>query len=230
MPLLIDGYNLLSAVGILARHVGPGSLQRARLALLNFLAESLDPGEIPQTTVVFDASDAPPDLPHTLTHRGLTVRFATQYEEADQLIEELIRTHSAPRRLCVVSSDHRLQRAARRRKAQPIDSDVWYARVVDQRRQRRQPTPPPSGRPDVPLLADDVDYWICQFGGPSLLADLLEEQPADQPAADGPPGEPSAPDKPTPDEAAQIGNPFPPGYAEDLLQDDSDNPPTPPHP
>ncbi len=76
---------------------------------------------------MFDAADAPPGLPRTLEHRGLTVRFAAKSGSADELIEELIRADSAPRRLMVVSSDHRLQRAARRRKATAIDSDVWYA-------------------------------------------------------------------------------------------------------
>ena len=49
MSLLIDGYNLLNAVGIVGRGVGPGGLERSRLALLNFLAESLSVEEIPRT-------------------------------------------------------------------------------------------------------------------------------------------------------------------------------------
>ncbi len=236
MPLLIDGYNLLSAVGILGRGVGPGSLQRARLALLNFLAESLEPSEIPRTTVVFDAADPPPGLPRSVSHRGLTVRFASQYEDADALIEELIRADSAPRRLTVVSSDHRLQRAARRRKAKFIDSDAWYARIVRQRRERRESTPETPAKPPVPLLEEDVDYWIRQFGGQSILAGLIEEESARQPAAEEQPpvGDPAVEetplDKPTAEEAAQIGNPFPPGYAEDLLEEDPADDPHNPFP
>ena len=130
MSLVIDGYNLMYVAGILGRGTGPGSLQRSRLALLNFLAASLDPRELPHTTVVFDSHDAPWGLPRSLQHRGITVRFAAQYEEADDLIEELIGTDSAPRRLVVVSSDHRIQRAARRRRAKAADSDVWYAELV----------------------------------------------------------------------------------------------------
>ena len=225
MSLLVDGYNLLSAAGILGRGVGLGTLQRARLALLNFLAESVEPESLSQTTVVFDAADPLPGLPRVLTHRGLTVRFASQYEDADALIEELIRADSAPRRLTVVSSDHRLQRAARRRKARAVDSDAWYAQVLRRRQERRESAAETPARPPVPLLAEDVDYWIRQFGGPSLLARLIEEEsadhsaPSEEPPAESPPVEEPPPDKPTPDEAAQIGNPFPPGYAEDLLED-----------
>lgn len=236
MPLLIDGYNLLSAVGIIGRGVGPGSLERARLALLNFLAESLDPRDVSRTTVVFDAADPRPGLPRTVSHRGLTVRFASQYEDADALIEELIRADSAPRRLTVVSSDHRLQRAARRRKAHSVDSDVWYAEIVRQRQQRRRADPDVPARPPVPLLGEDVEYWIRQFGGWSALAKLIEEESADESAAaqtspaEEPPVAETAPDKPTADEAAQIANPFPPGYAEDLLEDDEAGDPQSPFP
>lgn len=177
MSLLIDGYNLLNAVGIVGRGVGPGSLQRSRLALLNFLAESLRAAEIRQTTVVFDARDPPPGLPRVVEHRGLTVRFAARHEDADSLIEELIRADSAPRRLTVVSSDHRLHRAARRRKATAVDSDAWYAEIVRRRRQQRQAaTSDAPARPPVPLLQEDVDYWIRQFGGESALAKFMEKE------------------------------------------------------
>ena len=68
--------------------------------------------------MVFDAQTPRRACRARCIHRGLTVRFAVRYEEADRLIEELIRADSAPRRLVVVSSDHRLQRAARRRTGQ----------------------------------------------------------------------------------------------------------------
>ncbi|HUT13897.1 MAG TPA: NYN domain-containing protein [Thermoguttaceae bacterium] len=232
MSILIDGYNLLNACAILGRGVGPGSLQRARLAMLNFLAESLPADEIPRTTVVFDARDAPPGLPRVVSHRGLTVRFAPRDGDADALIEELIRTDSSPRRLTVVSSDHRLQRAARHRKAKSVDSDVWYAEIVRRRQQRRELAGDVAERPYVPLLEEDVSYWFRQFGGASLLVQLtemeqsIEEEFAEKPAPsdpvseEAPPIEETAPDKPTAEEAAAFENPFPPGYGEDLLRAD----------
>lgn len=228
MSLLIDGYNLLHATGILGRGIGPGGLQRARLALLNFLAESLDPPDVPHTAVVFDAREAPRGLPQVLDHRGITVRFAAEQEDADTLIEELIRRESAPRRLTVVSSDHRLQQAARRRRAAAVDSDVWYADVL-RRRERRHRTVPQTGpRSYVPLLDEDVDYWIHQFGGESVLMSFLEEETRslgaaaqvafDDEADESPPDDA---DVEKPRSAEEIDNPFPPGYAEDLLEDDS---------
>ncbi|MEN6406328.1 MAG: NYN domain-containing protein [Thermoguttaceae bacterium] len=231
MSLLIDGYNLLYAAGISGRGAGPGGLQRSRLALLNFLAESIDPQELPRTTVVFDAHDAPVGLPRTVMHRGITVRFASQYESADELIEELIRTDSAPRRLTVVSSDHRLQRAAGRRRAKSVDSDVWSVELIRQRQQRnmRQIADERTVRPPVPLLEEDVNDWLRQFGGESALAawmareigpsaDTLSKR-SKKPSKQRRNSADSGTDKPIPDSSDALDNPFPPGYGDDLLDE-----------
>lgn len=221
MSLLIDGYNLLHATGIMGRGVGPGGLQRSRLALLNFLAASLEPEELPHTTVVFDSREAS-GVPQVVEHRGLCVRFATRLASADELIEELIRADSAPRRLVVVSSDHRIQRAARRRRAKAIDSDAWYAELVRARQEPSQASEAAPARPSVPLLEEDVAYWLQQFGGESLLAELVARESATTPTAPANPldrdAEQPASDKPSEHDAGPIDNPFPPGYAEDLLE------------
>ena len=128
MPFLIDGYNLLNVAGVPVPARGKASLEKARLALLNFLAESLDPEEVPRTVVVFDAHDPPWGVPRETTHKGLVVRFAAREADADSLIEELIIADHSPRRLTVVSSDHRIQRAAKRRCARAVDSDVLVRR------------------------------------------------------------------------------------------------------
>jgi predicted RNA-binding protein with PIN domain len=193
MALLIDGYNLLHASGILGRGVGPGGLERSRAALLNFLAESLEADELAGTTVVFDARLAPPGLPRLVEHRGITVRFAEPGADADQLIEELIRADSAPRRLVVVSSDHRLHRAARRRRSRAFDSDRWYADTLRRRIDRARGTRP-SAKPSEPLSEGEVRFWLRQFG--------MEDAEANPP------------------EEARGDSPFPPGYAQDVLDEE----------
>jgi predicted RNA-binding protein with PIN domain len=167
MSLIIDGYNLMHAAGLIGRNNGPGVLERARLAFLNLLAESLEQAELPHTTVVFDARYAPPDLADVFDHHGLTVRFAVAHEEADELIEELIRRDSAPRRLTVVSSDHRLQTAARRRRATAEDSETWFEKLLDNRRRRGQPeSRSPSVKPQEALSENEVEYWLREFRSP----------------------------------------------------------------
>jgi uncharacterized protein len=195
MALLIDGYNLLHASGILGRGVGPGGLERSRRALVNFLAESLDERELAETTVVFDAHEPPPGLPRASRQRGLQVRFAERGSDADSLIEQLIAEHSAPRRLTVVSSDHRLHRAARRRRAKAVDSDRWYHEVLRQRIERaRRDDPAASSKPSDPSTEGEVQYWMRRFG---LITDSDGQQ------ADDSTGE----------------SPFPPGYAEDVQEE-----------
>jgi predicted RNA-binding protein with PIN domain len=162
MPLLIDGYNLLHASGILGRGRGRGALARSREALLNVLAESLPAGEIPRTVVVFDAHDPPWGLSRQADHRGLTIYFASRHADADTMIEELINAHSAPRKLVVVSSDHRVQRAAKRRRATAIDSDRWFGELM---RARQEPSS--SGeeclKPEGPFSPGEVEFWLRQF-------------------------------------------------------------------
>ena len=88
MALIIDGYNLLNAVGILSGASGPGNLERARGALLNFLAESLPLDQRKRTAVIFDAGpEAPRGLPRIVSDREITIHFASQYDDADALIE-----------------------------------------------------------------------------------------------------------------------------------------------
>ncbi|MDC0936561.1 NYN domain-containing protein [Pirellulales bacterium] len=197
MSLLIDGYNLLYVSGIGAPGAGDKSFQRSREKLIRFLANAIEPAELARTTVVFDAADAPPGLPRTYDYDGMTVLFAAEYPDADALIEELIAADHAPRSLLVVSSDHRLQRAARRRRARIIDSEVWYAEACRQLRVRRTSTDPPPAKPTGKVSPAEVNYWVEKFADDEL-PDLTD---ADADA----------------DESNErIDNPFPPGYGEDI--------------
>lgn len=189
MPVIIDGYNLLHASGVFGPASGPGDLQHARAALLDLLADSLPPDELEGVTVVFDAQDAPPNLPRAMRHRGMAVEFAPRHQDADTRIAELVDAHDAPRSLVVVSSDRRVQRAVRKRRGTAVASDRWFAQLLRQRRAQEH-GPPGSAKPQEPLTPDEVHYWLEKFSMP----------------ADPPPPEP----------APEVFNPFPPGYAEDL--------------
>jgi uncharacterized protein len=163
MPLLIDGYNLLHHSGLLPRRLGPGGLERARTAMLGTLAGLLAPDELEHTTVVFDAKEAPPDGERAERIQGIRVLYATGYDEADDLLEELIRREPTPKRLLVVSSDVRIQRAARRRRAEWESSEDWIESL--RRRQRIQGTRPADPeKPEAVVDDEDVDYWLRSFG------------------------------------------------------------------
>jgi predicted RNA-binding protein with PIN domain len=162
MTLLIDGYNLLHASGVFPAESAMPTLENARLALLDFLAESLPAKQIERTTVAFDALSAPPGLPWEMTHRGLAVRFARRGGSADELLEELIAAEPDPRNLLVVSSDHRVQRAARQRGASFADSEHWHRQLLSDNAARSRPPQTDSKRapsvdnPFPPGYADDL--------------------------------------------------------------------------
>lgn len=224
MTLLIDGYNLLHASGILGRGIGPGGLERSRHALLNFLVESLDPAEVPHTVVVFDAPSSARSVPHTYEHRGLTVHFSSGHADADELIEQLIRRDSTPRRLTVVSSDHRVQRAAKRRRARAVDSDKWFASVLRARIDKRRAAPPAT-KPPAPLDEYQVRYWLRQFGAEEAAGEphTTSSEPAatrraDESLSTSGPAEPAG-EEPS-DRPKDPYHPFPPGYAEDVTEED----------
>jgi hypothetical protein len=166
---LIDGYNLLHAMGILAGKVKPLGLERARLRLQEFLVSAFGEGAS-QVTVVFDAARAPPKVPREQTYKGLTVLLAVGQEAADDLIETLIARHSSPRHLAVVSSDHRLRTAAGRKGA----TAMTCGEFLDFLDRRRQAAPEPGqARPekeDDHLSEQEIKHWLQEFAG-------LEEEP-----------------------------------------------------
>jgi uncharacterized protein len=206
MALLIDGYNLLHVTGITGSGKEFTELHRSREALLRFLADSIEPAERAHTTIVFDAAGAPPGLPQSLVHESITVHFARDYADADAMIEDLITAHHTPRTLVVVSSDHRIQRAARRRRAKAVDSDRWYAELWEARHRRGQPPLELPQKPGGELSAAEVSYWTKQFS-----EDAPSEPPSETDRRRGKREEKSTDD---------FNNPFPPGYAEDLLDEE----------
>jgi predicted RNA-binding protein with PIN domain len=168
MRVLIDGYNLLHASGLIARGKGERALEQARNALLEFLAEHLLPHVAAQTTVVYDASAPPSGLPAIVVSRGITVEFAVDHEEADDRLDELIRAEPTPQKLWVITSDHRIQETARRRGAHRVDSDVWYDAVLER---KWPPSPssagdmhsPPTAKPDKLPDPEEVRQWLDWF-------------------------------------------------------------------
>jgi predicted RNA-binding protein with PIN domain len=168
---LIDGYNLLHGLGILQRRVGPRGLEKARQRLLGFLssAHSDDPGAV---TVVFDAAAAPPGVSPTMDFQGLHVCFAVGHDQADDLIELLIRRASVPRQLHVISDDHRLQRAGRRRQCQVMGC-ADYLEWLD-RRQRQRPVARQAPEKGQEASEAETRHWLAEFADLADDPDLKE--------------------------------------------------------
>ncbi|MCC9641369.1 NYN domain-containing protein [Rhodopirellula sp. JC740] len=185
--LLIDGYNVIGPVAPPSRGGSTNWLHDERQLLLNRLAEHLTDLIRSRTCVVFDARNPPHGVRDQMLFADMDVRFAVGYAEADDLIEELIFQHPNPKSLTVVSSDHRLHAAAKRKKALPIDSEAWLDALLDghiqmaklpkatAKRKRSQPGSPAAddvdstSQPNDPTLdamldADELQKWMDQYG------------------------------------------------------------------
>jgi predicted RNA-binding protein with PIN domain len=164
---VIDGYNLLHAMGVLLGRVeGPQVLEKARRQLLDDLAKAFE-ADAGLLTVVFDAAVAPRRSQPEQTIQGIRVLFAVGGQEADDLIESLITQHPHPRHLSVVSDDHRLQRAARRRQAQDMSCGAFLD-LLEQRGKARGEGPKSEAPAGDAKQADDSqaekEHWLAEFG------------------------------------------------------------------
>ncbi|MCC9605611.1 NYN domain-containing protein [Blastopirellula sp. JC732] len=222
MPLIIDGYNLLYAAGVVSSLDGSGTFEQDRLALLELIRSVVDDEEIRQTVVVFDSAKAPPGLPRTVRYHDIVVHFASEYADADEMIEMLIERHATPRRLTVVSSDHRVQRAARRRKATAIDSGHWIDLMRRKRRAQNKAAQIPT-KPIAPPSESEVSRWMREFSEIDIDQISRELKPLKRPTP------PPTPPKPVdPEQAKSAGeeesekpdviNPFPDEFEDDIRQ------------
>ena len=172
MDLIIGAYNLIFQCGLEGPKRTPASITNSRRRLIHLLSSLLPTEQIAHTTVVFDAKRLPKQEPQIESRKhGIRILFAVGYESADEMIEELIAAHSHPKDLLVVSSDHRIQNAATRRKAKAIDSDVWLDKIENQHARGASPTKnnmtgpvkqtPTNKRVDSEIKSLD---WNAEFG------------------------------------------------------------------
>jgi len=161
MIVLIDGYNLMHAVGY-AVSAGGVSWEAARTRFLDWLAATpaakAQPGRM---HVVFDAQKGPHHAPHETTHRGLKVTYAHR-ATADDRIEELLAGAVRPKDLFVVSNDNRVAESARRAGSASWSTQEftdWLiaeetpTRTPAQRSAPEKPTTPPDDDETAELLA-----------------------------------------------------------------------------
>ena len=176
--LIIDGYNLMHAAGIARPTYGPGDLQRCRERLVRWLLEHLDESQRADTTVVFDAYTAPSDSEPFEKVHSLKVAYAPPGTDADSEIERLLLQHSAPKQIIMVSSDHRLHKAARRRRARPIDSEDFIFEMEEQPQSTTLKKSAPK-HADQPSSSE----WERIFGDIPDIDELRRERSDDYPGA-----------------------------------------------
>jgi predicted RNA-binding protein with PIN domain len=165
---VIDGYNLIHALGMIQKHLDAGGLEASRRWLLDYLAE-LFGEDADRVTVVFDAKQAPRNLPRHQAYRGLHVHFAPKGQSADDWIETLIANEKTPAALVVVSNDHRLQDAGRKRGARAWSDQALLDFLEKRPRAPKTPTPNMEDR-DGKMTPEEKKHWLEEFG-------MLESDP-----------------------------------------------------
>jgi len=182
MDVIIDGYNLIFQCGLEGSVRNPRTIEKSRGRLISMLAQLLPPAQISRTTIVFDAKRLPASESQIESRKtGIRVLFAVDYDDADSMIEDLITTHSTPKKLLVVSSDHRIQKAATRRKAKAIDSDVWLDKLESSSSAAVEKLSSSSEGDitDQSIAGEFADIdWNAEFGAANIQAtiDLVHSQ------------------------------------------------------
>ncbi len=166
LKTVIDGYNLLHQTPVMQSGSGPAWLHQQRINLIQELAKLLTPEERRTTICVFDAhTDRSPNTTDFVLE-DIRVCFAHHHREADDFIEDLIDQHRSPRSLLVVSSDRRIQNAAKYRQAQTIDSRDWFDRISLRYTDSLDHATPtvneidPESIKNVSVMEHEVDAWV----------------------------------------------------------------------
>ena len=160
MRYLIDGYNLLHAIGLARTYGGRAGWDRARAQLLDWLADRHG-STATDVTVALDAQNARGPATISEVHRGLRV-MRKLGRSADDLIEDLVTSESSPPTLTVVSNDARVRTAAARRGCpylkcgEYVDSLMSPARAVA--------TSAPAEK-DESATPEEMAAWQKAFGG-----------------------------------------------------------------
>jgi len=112
--------------------------------------------------IIFDGT-GPPDKSDFDNIDGVEVLFAGLGTDTDTVIEGKITANTAPRRLTVVSSDNRLRKAARARKANAVKSEVFWSELQRELgRKRASGQREPMGKQHG-LSEGETDQWLEFF-------------------------------------------------------------------
>lgn len=171
MPVIVDTYNVLHVTGVL-----PPELAGIDVAGLADLIEA----SRYRAEMVWLVCDGTGRGARSERRERIVTHYTGIRSDADSHIGRMIDGSSTPRRLTVVSSDHRVRRMALRRRCVALSSEAFLGQLASDANRRGKPR---EVRPPVPLDQQQVDRWVREFG---LEGALLDVAPAATSAVDGP--------------------------------------------
>lgn len=167
--LLIDGYNLLFQSSFVGRGRGPGWLENSRQRLISHIFSCLGAEQSRGTVIVFDAPKTTAAFDNCrdfVFENTIRVIFALEHPEADDFLEETIRSHPHPKTMRVISSDQRIRRCARARRAKDVPAEK-FLRELELSALTLEATDPTgessTSQGDELLDSSEVEYWLKQF-------------------------------------------------------------------
>jgi hypothetical protein len=149
--LIIDGYNVLGAMGLPPEKVvGRGEVHRDQFVVrLGLYSQAI---RCP-VTVIFDAWQQPGNMRQTSHQTGVTVMYSAEGERADQVIQQLIRQYG--NESAVVSSDLEVTNVARAFGAFVIRSQEFLGRL-QKGSQQKTSFRSARGKPETKDDSEDV--------------------------------------------------------------------------
>lgn len=178
--LLIDGYNLLFALGWTpVRKPRPSdsevTLRQCRERLSAELAGSLPRSMVGKSVIVYDSANPRDGLPVHQVFRGTHLYFSIAYNSADEALQEILQYHPSPKQLVLISSDHAVQRKATARGARCIESEDWEDAIElfcdSESSSRLEKDMKTDSEKDIELeiktqalQADEREDWLRRFG------------------------------------------------------------------
>jgi len=155
--IVVDGYNVIHAGG---SEAGPGrSLEAGRDDLLARITSYVAARRV-RVTVVFDGAGGMIDADVVVPGK-LQVLYSRTGQTADELIVDMLERHTNPREYIVVTNDM----ADIGRRARAMGASVMRSQDFLRRIDKRESVGDAGKRGDKPRTdANDVDYWLEQFG------------------------------------------------------------------
>ncbi len=154
MPIIIDGHNLLYAVKAMTEGQVLSEVQLCKL-ISGYLKQTKQRGE-----VIFDGR-GPLDKSGLAGTTNLEVSFSGSATDADSVVEDRIKASTAPKRLTVVSNDHRLIKAAKARKAVAVTADDFWEKVFKNLTRKRREAEPQGKRAGI--TEGETEFWLKFF-------------------------------------------------------------------
>lgn len=154
MSLIVDTYNVTHVVGILP----PNLAGIDTLGLIRLIAHS----RFQREKVILVCDGIPHENAPTGRYGPINIRYAGSNRLADDLINDLVRSSSTPKRLTVITLDQAIIREAKKRRCKILGSDDFLRQLAFDFLNQTGSSPQP--RPKGPLSSEEIKDWTHHFG------------------------------------------------------------------